>query len=81
LLTFLRDDKWGLTDTAGQVTAEPQFDEPVYFAPSLRGIAWAKQDRRWCAIDRRGRSVPGIACADEDPLGSSKERFKCQVEP
>ena len=81
LLTFLKDGKWGLTDTAGQVTAEPQFDEPVFFVPSLRGIAWAKRDRRWCAIDRRGRSVPGIACADDDPIASSKERFKCQVEP
>ncbi len=30
LLTFLRDGKWGLVDTAGQVMVEPQFDEPVY---------------------------------------------------
>src|SRR5262249_37486275 len=32
LLTFLKNGKWGLVDTAGQVTVDPQFDEPVYFA-------------------------------------------------
>jgi hypothetical protein len=60
---------------------EPQFDDPVYFTPNLRGIAWAKRDGNWCAIDRRGRRVAGIACADADPTGSSGNRFECKVEP
>jgi hypothetical protein len=81
LLTFLRDAKWGLVDTAGQVMVEPQFDEPVYFADRLRGVAWAKRDGNWCAIDRRGRSVPGFACADADPTGQGGARFECKVEP
>jgi hypothetical protein len=81
LLTFLRDGKWGLVDTAGQVMVEPQFDEPVYFADRLRGVAWAKRDGNWCAIDRRGRSVPGIACTDADPTGRSGGWFECKVEP
>ncbi len=81
LLTFLRNDKWGLVDTAGQVMVEPQFDEPVYFAPGLRGVAWAKRDGNWCAIDRRGRSVAGIACTDADPMPSMRGRFECKVEP
>jgi WG containing repeat len=81
LLTFLRDGKWGLVDTAGQVMVEPQFDEPVLFADRLRGVAWAKRDGNWCAIDRRGRSVPGIACADADPTGRPGGRFECKVEP
>src|SRR5262249_5199112 len=68
LLTFLKAGKWGLVDTAGQVIIEPQFDEPVLFTPGLRGIAWTKRDGSWCAVDRRGRRVPGIACADADPL-------------
>jgi WG containing repeat len=81
LLTFLRDGKWGLVDTAGQVMVEPQFDEPVLFTDHLRGVAWAKRDGNWCAIDRRGRSVPGIACADADPTGRGGGRFECKVEP
>jgi WG containing repeat len=80
LLTFLRDGSWGLVDTAGQVMVEPQFDEPVYFIPKLRGVAWAKRDGRWCTIDRHGRSVPGIPCADTDPMGFNR-RFECKVEP
>jgi len=80
LLTFLRNGKWGLVDTAGQVMVEPQFDEPVYFTPGLRGIGWAKRDGAWCAIDRRGRPVPDIACADANPLGPSV-RFECKIEP
>lgn len=80
LLTFLKNDKWGLGDTAGQVMVEPQFDEPVLFAPGLRGVAWAKRDGRWCAIDRRGSLVPGIACADADPMPSWRGRFECKVE-
>jgi len=81
LLAFLQDGKWGLVDTAGQITTEPQFDEPVYFMERLRGIAWAKRDGNWCAIDRRGRLVPGIACADADPTGPPTGRFECKVEP
>jgi hypothetical protein len=81
LLTFLRDGKWGLVDTAGQVMLEPQFDEPVFFSDGLRGVAWAKRDGNWCAIDRRGRSVPGIACTDADPTGRPGGRFECKVEP
>ncbi|MDR3465584.1 MAG: WG repeat-containing protein [Xanthobacteraceae bacterium] len=80
LLTFLRNGKWGLVDTAGQVMVEPRFDEPVYFAPTLRGVAWAKRDGIWCAIDRRGQSVPDIACTDASPMGPTR-RFECKVEP
>jgi hypothetical protein len=81
LLTFLRGGKWGLVDTAGQVMVEPQFDDPVYFAPGLRGVAWAERDGNWCAIDRRGGSVPGIACTTTDPMPSWRSRFECTVEP
>jgi hypothetical protein len=81
LLTFLKSGKWGLVDTAGQVTVEPQFDEPIYFVPGLRGVAWARRGDRWCAIDRRGRSVPSIACTDADPMGAPSGRFECKVEP
>ena len=42
------------------------------FSPGLRGIAWAKRDNRWCAIDRRGRSVSSIPCAM--PIPSLAER-------
>lgn len=81
LLTYLKDGKWGLVDTAGQVVIEPQFQDPVFFIPSFRGIAWAKRDGGWCAIDRRGRSVPGIGCTDFDPAGGPVVRFECRVEP
>jgi len=64
LLPFLRYGKWGLVDTAGQVMVEPQFDDLDGF---VRGIAWARRGERWCAIDRRGRSVPTIACTAEAP--------------
>lgn len=79
LLTFLKGDKWGLIDTTGQIVVEPQFEEPVYFMPKLRGVAWAKRDGNWCAIDRRGHSVSGIPCTATDPAGSSP-RFECKVE-
>ena len=81
LLTFLRDGKWGLVDTAARITLEPQFDAPVYFTPSLRGIAWAKRDGKWCAIDRQGRQVSDIPCVDTDPLGGGRSPFVCKVEP
>ena len=81
LLTFLKDGKWGLVDTAGQVVMEPQFEAPIYYLPGFRGIAWARRGNSWCAIDRRGRSVPGIACTDADPSGGSNTRFECKVEP
>jgi hypothetical protein len=81
LLTFLRNGKWGLIDTAGQVMVEPEFEEPVNFVPLLRGVAWAKRDGKWCAIDRRGHPVPGMACADANPVGSTSGRFECKVEP
>ncbi|MBR1152238.1 WG repeat-containing protein [Bradyrhizobium sp. JYMT SZCCT0428] len=81
LLTFLRDGKWGLVDTTGRVTVEPQYEEPVAFLPRLRGIAWAKRDGKWCAIDRRGHPVEGISCAPGDPLGGPGGRFECKVEP
>jgi hypothetical protein len=76
LVPFLKDGKWGLVDTAGQVIVEPQFDGPSFFR---RGVAWAKREGNWCAIDRRGRPVPGIACVDADPLPINP--FECKVEP
>jgi hypothetical protein len=81
LLTFLKHGKWGLVDTGGQVIVEPQFDEPAFFSPGLRGVAWAKRDGRWCAIDRRGRLVSSIPCADADPTPGPSRRFECKVEP
>jgi hypothetical protein len=80
LLTFLKDGKWGLVDTAGQVMVEPKFNEPVYFSHDLRGTAWAKHDGNWCDIDRRGHPVPFYACVAADPTGWSG-RLECKVEP
>jgi WG containing repeat len=80
LLTFLKNGKWGLVDTAGRVIVEPQYDAPVNFLPLLRGVAWAKRDGNWCAVDRHGHPVPGIACTDANPMGPSG-RFECKVEP
>lgn len=80
LLAFLKDDKWGLIDTAGQIVVEPQFEEPVYFMPKLRGVAWAKRNGNWCAIDRHGHAVADIPCATSDPTGLPTTRFECKVE-
>jgi hypothetical protein len=81
LVAFLKDGKWGLVDTAGQVMVEPQFDEPTHFLPGLRGVAWAKREGYWYAIDRRGHPVPGIARVDANPLGRPNPPFECNVEP
>ena len=81
LLTFLKDGKWGLIDTAGQPILAPQFEQPLYYLPRFRGIAWAKRDDGWCAIDRRGNPVPGLGCTDTDPMGGADSRFECKVEP
>jgi hypothetical protein len=81
LLTFLRNGKWGLVDTAGHVMVEPQYDEPVYFGSRDRGTAWAKRDGKWCPIDRRNHAVPGIACSDVNPAPSLAPRFECKIEP
>jgi WG containing repeat len=81
LVTFLKNGKWGLVDTAGQVVVEPQFDEPTFFLQALRGVAWAKREGNWYAIDRRGHPVPGIARADANPLGRPINPFECKVEP
>jgi hypothetical protein len=80
LLTFLKNGKWGLVDTTGHVTADPQFDAPVYFTPILRGVAWAERDGTWCAIDRHAHLVPGIPCSDTDPMPSALGPFVCKVE-
>lgn len=80
LLSFLKDGKWGLVDTAGQVIVQPQFDGPIVFLRSLRGVAWAKRDASWCAVDRRGRPVPGMACVGVDPMPGGGG-FQCTVEP
>jgi hypothetical protein len=80
LLTFLKNGKWGLVDTAGHVTFDPQFDAPVFFTPAFRGIAWAKRDGKWCAIDRHGHVVPSIPCSDADPAPSALGPFQCKVE-
>jgi hypothetical protein len=77
LLMFLRNGKWGLVDTAGQVIVEPQYDAPLIFS---RGVVWAGRGDRWCAIDRRGRVVPNIACADADPIRWPNRWFQCKVE-
>jgi hypothetical protein len=81
LLTFLKSGKWGLVDTAGKIIVEPQFDEPALFSPDLRGIAWAKRDSRWCAIDRRGHPVSSTPCSDANPVRWSSGSFQCKVEP
>ena len=81
LLTFLRNGKWGLVDTAGKVIMAPQFEQPVNFGPGFRGVAWVKRDAGWCAIDRHGDPVAGIPCTDANPLGGRNGRFECKVEP
>jgi len=78
LVSFLKNGKWGLVDTAGQVMVEPQFDELDGF---VRGIAWAKRGERWCAIDRRGRVVPSIACTNAVPVDLGRGTSLCKVEP
>jgi len=79
LQTYLKDGKWGLVDTAGQVMVEPSFDAPVLFTAGFRGIAWAKHDDKWCAIDRRGQAVSSIPCMDKDPIPSTGH-YNCKVE-
>ena len=78
LLTFFKNSKWGLVDTAGQVIVEPQFDKPTFFDPGLRGVAWAKREGRWCAIDRRGHPISSIPCADADPVRGPRRPVRVQ---
>jgi hypothetical protein len=77
LVPFRRNGKWGLVDTAGQLMVEPQYDELDVF---VRGIAWARRGERWCAIDRRGRDVPSIACTDTVPVDLGRSTA-CKIEP
>lgn len=79
LLAFFKNGKWGFVDTAGHIVVEPTYDEPAHFIPPFRGIAWAKRDDRWCAIDRHGRQVQHIPCREKDPFPT--DRFECKVEP
>jgi hypothetical protein len=81
LLPFLKDGKWGVVDTAGQMIVPPTYDAPVYFLSWFRGIGWAKREGRWCPIDRRGHQLEGIACADEDPTRGGIAPFSCTAEP
>jgi hypothetical protein len=76
LLTFLKDGKWGLIDTAGQVIVQPVYDEAVNFR---HGLAWAKRDSHWCPIDRRGHDIEGIACTDKRPTPQTYF-FECKIE-
>lgn len=63
------------------ISIQPNFDDRVNFTPNLRGVAWGRRGQSWCAIDRRDRLVPGIACADADPKGAIGSDFPCKVEP
>jgi hypothetical protein len=76
LLTFLKDGKWGLVDTAGDVMVQPAYDEPVVFN---RGLASAKRDNHWCPIDRRGHYIERIACTDKRPT-LIPNVFECKTE-
>ena len=59
------DDKWGFIDASGALVIDANYEA---FAVFERGIAWVKTDgSTWCAIDRRGQNVPGLACRDADP--------------
>jgi hypothetical protein len=71
------DDKWGFIDASGALIIEPKYDA---FSTFERGISWAKTGNTWCAIDRRGQSVPGLICQDIDPnpkpgVGTSRTRW------
>jgi hypothetical protein len=50
-------------------------------AAMLAGVAWAKRDGNWCAIDRHGHTVSSILCVGFDPGRSSGGSFECKVEP
>ena len=52
---ILKDGKWGLMDTTGNVAIVPTYDEPVNFRPSFRGIGWIGRDGLSCPIDRHGQ--------------------------
>jgi hypothetical protein len=81
LLPFLKDGKWGLMDTTGNVAIAPTYDEPVNFRPSFRGIGWVGRDGLSCPIDRHGQDVPGIACFAPSRAGKAVDYFKCAAEP
>jgi hypothetical protein len=76
LLAFRRDGRWGLVDTAGKAIVEPTYDLTQFL---YRGIAWARRGDRWCAIERRGRPVPGIAC-ETRPIEPPTGLYPCTVE-
>jgi hypothetical protein len=80
-VSYLQERQVGLVDTAGQVMVEPQLDEPVYFTPSLRGVAWAAPPAAGAPSTSAAGAVPGIACADADPMGRPTGQFQCKVEP
>jgi len=58
------EDKWGFIDASGALVVEGKYDESSYFR---RGISWVRSGETWCAIDRRGRSAPTLACQGTDP--------------
>jgi hypothetical protein len=80
LLPFLKDGKWGLMDTAGEIAIPPIYDEQVSFRPTLRGIAWTRRDSRSCPIDRHGQDVPGMACIERSRSNESGGYFRCAIE-
>jgi hypothetical protein len=64
LVAARTDEKWGFIDAGGTQVIGEQYDEFTHFR---RGIAWVKSGSTWCAIDRRGRSVPTLECQATDP--------------
>jgi hypothetical protein len=64
LVAARTDEKWGFIDAGGAQVIGEQYDEFSYFQ---RGVAWVKGGSTWCAIDRRGRSVPTLECLNADP--------------
>jgi WG containing repeat len=58
------DDKWGFIDASGALIIAAKYDESSRFR---RGINWVKSGSTWCAIDRRGKSVPTLPCQGTNP--------------
>ena len=70
-------EKWGFIDASGALIIDAEYDE---FSNFRRGINWVKSGSTWCAIDRRGQSVPTLQCQGTNPnpepgTVSSRSRF------
>ncbi len=57
--------RWGFADAIGSIVIDAKYDAAMPFS---RGVAWVKEQGRWCPIDKVARVIPSMTCQVDAPV-------------